>query len=111
MLQNSSYVVVVVGCTLFVVVVIIAGGLFPPATVLVMKLKCIPSYDGRMSEHWQYDIHYGQSLKINIAGESPSFVPTAKIKGDGLTVEVNRTLGGGAREVKPCLPRLGTPAG
>ena len=47
---------------------------------------------------------------INIAGGSPSFVPTAKIKGDGITVVVNRTLGGGAREVKPCLPRLGTPA-
>ena len=46
---------------------------------------------------------------INIAGGSPSFVPTAKIKGDGLTVVVNWRLGGGAREVKPCLPRLGTP--
>ena len=50
---------------------------------------------------WQYDIYYGPSLKINIAGGNPSFVPTAKIKGDGLTVEVNRRLGGGARWVKP----------
>ena len=43
--------------------------------VLVIKLKCIPSYDGRLSEHWQYDIYYGPSLKINIAVGN-SFVRT-----------------------------------
>ena len=48
-LQNSSCVfLVVVGCCCNNDD---AGGLFPPATDLVIKLKCTPSYDGRLSEH------------------------------------------------------------
>ena len=75
---RNFLVLLLLECTLFVVVIMMLVECFTslsPATDLVIKLKCTPSYDGRLPEHWQYDIYYGQSLKINIAGGSPSFVP------------------------------------
>ena len=44
---------------------------------LVIKLKCIPSYDGRLPEKLGNTIY-----TINIAGGSPSFVLTTEKKGD-----------------------------
>ena len=54
---RNLLVLLLLECTLFVVVIMMLVECFTslsPASDLVIKLKCTPSYDGRLPEHWQY---------------------------------------------------------